>query len=332
MALDQIWKRQLTLVTYGNAYLNGDLSFSRWLNHSIFNQHHLQFRDLNSQHLLAQHFQIWLEGLKKQGCTRLSLHSAQFLIDEQNPNINVELLPYPHFIVSHIGSKKTAWLCGKELAEWYRADNDYEQPIAQAIPLRFETFWCYELNSKLAKQLDADFQNPKWDDIHLFLNAELFEQAWATYLETPKQLKTPYTGLEASESQHLSLLPTDSQSDFAHETLHRLEALHLGVQQQLQHPISSEGIPLTTDELLNLRHFSDKLDDLTAKFIVKIANHYTNAQLTKHVEINPLEGVTTPIKKAYAANNISNKSNSAGVMKLIVITLIICALGYYFGL
>lgn len=71
MALDQIWKQQLTLVTYGNEYLSHELSFSRWLQHSIFYQHYFQFRDLGSQHLLAQHFQVWLEGLKKQGFTAL---------------------------------------------------------------------------------------------------------------------------------------------------------------------------------------------------------------------------------------------------------------------
>ena len=37
MALDQIWKQQLTLVTYGNEYL-GNLNFSRWVEHPIFNQ------------------------------------------------------------------------------------------------------------------------------------------------------------------------------------------------------------------------------------------------------------------------------------------------------
>jgi len=68
MALDQIWKQQLTLVTYGNEYLTQDLSFNRWIQHSIFNQHQFAFRDLISQHLLAQHFQIWLEGLKNKAC------------------------------------------------------------------------------------------------------------------------------------------------------------------------------------------------------------------------------------------------------------------------
>ena len=48
MALDQIWKRQLTLVTYGNEYLTQGISFSRWVNHAIFNQHAFGFRDLTS--------------------------------------------------------------------------------------------------------------------------------------------------------------------------------------------------------------------------------------------------------------------------------------------
>ena len=112
MALDQIWKQQLTLVTYGNEYLEGNLNFSRWVEHPIFNQNRLIFRDLLSQHLLAQHFQIWLEGLKKQGVKKLSLHLSSVLNDEQSPNANVELLPFAHFIVSHQGNKKTAWICG----------------------------------------------------------------------------------------------------------------------------------------------------------------------------------------------------------------------------
>lgn len=83
MALDQIWKQQLTLVTYGNEFLTKELSFNRWKQHPIFDQQQFAFRDLLSQHLLAQHFQVWLEGLKKQGTKRLSLHSSSLLNDEQ---------------------------------------------------------------------------------------------------------------------------------------------------------------------------------------------------------------------------------------------------------
>ena len=87
MALDQIWKQQLTLVTYGNEYLKQNLSFNHWVQHAIFNQHNLRFRDLLSQHLLAQHFQVWLEALKKQGTQRISLHSSSLLNDEKNLGI-----------------------------------------------------------------------------------------------------------------------------------------------------------------------------------------------------------------------------------------------------
>jgi len=113
MALDQIWKQQLTLVTYGNEYLKQNLSFNHWVQHAIFNQHNLHFRDLLSQHLLAQHFQVWLEALKKQGTQRISLHSSSLLNDEKNPNANVELLAIPHIIISHEQHKKAAWILAK---------------------------------------------------------------------------------------------------------------------------------------------------------------------------------------------------------------------------
>jgi hypothetical protein len=47
-----------------------------------------------SQHLLAQHFQIWLENLKKQGATRLSLHASSMLNDEK---IQIQTLSYSLF-------------------------------------------------------------------------------------------------------------------------------------------------------------------------------------------------------------------------------------------
>lgn len=89
MALDQIWKQQLALVSYGNEYLNHDLSFSGWKQHSIFTRHTLYFRDLITQHLLAQHFQVWLEGLKQQGVYRISLHASNLLVDEK---IQIQML------------------------------------------------------------------------------------------------------------------------------------------------------------------------------------------------------------------------------------------------
>ena len=65
MALDQIWKQQLTLVTYGNEFLTKELSFNRWKQHPIFDQQQFAFRDLLSQHLLAQHFQCLARRAEK---------------------------------------------------------------------------------------------------------------------------------------------------------------------------------------------------------------------------------------------------------------------------
>ena len=342
MALDQIWKQQLTLVTYGNEFLTKELSFNRWKQHPIFDQQQFAFRDLLSQHLLAQHFQVWLEGLKKQGTKRLSLHSSSLLNDEQNPNANVELLPFAHFMVSHEANKKTAWIFGKELAEWYNADNDFEAPASQQNPLRHETFWRFELSAKLAKRIEADLQRPNWDDIQSYTQTELFNSPLAQGFVEPTQSNLPYYGYVSRnvaenssglDSQKLALLPTDYPADFAHKSLYRLEALEKYLQDKLQHPQHEDGALLSADEQLNLRHFSQKLEDLQAKFIVKVANHYQTAQLTQVAVNNPLEGApVATATSAPSAPHPHHKIGSSAVFKLILITVVICIVAYYFGL
>jgi len=70
MALDQIWKQQLSLVTYGNEYLSHDLPFSRWLHHSI------QFSQLAYTALASPAFSNLAGGFKE--TWGLPFKSAQF--------------------------------------------------------------------------------------------------------------------------------------------------------------------------------------------------------------------------------------------------------------
>ena len=338
MALDPIWKQQLTLVTYGNEFLNQELSFNRWINHVVFSQHTFAFRDLLNQHLLAQHFQIWLEGLKKQGVYRLSLHSSNLLNDEQNPNANVELLSIPHFIVSHDKQKKTAWIFGKELAEWYSADNDYEAPTSQQSPFRHETFWRFELNSKYNKRIEQDLAQPNWDDIQIYTDNELFATKYAQGFQEPSHKDQPYYGGILSKDPNqsglqLSLIPTDYQADYAHETLHRLDALEKFIAAKIQHPYDENQQILSPEEQMNLRHFSQKLEDLTAKFITKVANHYQSSRLTPKVVESPFDHSKTDAQHVlHKKSNAEQKSAKTSVFALIIITIFICIAAYYFGL
>ncbi len=332
MALDQIWKQQLTLVTYGNEFLAGNLNFSRWIEHPIFNQNRLIFRDLRSQHLLAQHFQIWLEGLKKQGVKKLSLHLSSILNDEQNPNINVELLPFSHFIVSHQANKKTAWICGLELAAWYNSDNEFEAPLSQRTMLREESFWRYELNDKFAKKVDTDLQKLNWNEIAVFLERELFNHKYTEDFLEPEQQDFPFYGYEidptAISSKQLALIPTDYPADCAHRLLHRTQALTDYLEEKRRHPYHDSGELMSPEEQINLRNFSQKTDDLFAKLIVKIANHYQTAQLTAEPEI-----IDRTMETSEHFNQVHHhKVGTAGVIKLIILTVIICMVAYYFGL
>lgn len=349
MALDPIWKQQLTLVSYGNEFLSQKLDFNQWINHTIFDHHYFAFRDLDSQHLLAQHFQIWLEGLKQQGVHRISLHNSSVLLDEKNPNANVELLPYAHFIVSHHAKKKIAWICGKELAEWYTADQDYPAPEKQKISSRVETLWRYELNNSHAKRIESDLQQPNWDDIHLYTESELFKQPFADGLVQYNQDEQSNDGYEHQAhynadqnpiSKNLALLPDGYNAHYAHQTLIRLDALDKHLENKIKHPFNNNGDALTADQVMNLRHFRQKLEDLTAKFITKAANHYQTAHLTPIKVISPLDEPEKPIspKKIYqdtvsdGSNSKPKKSGKSGVFTLILMTVILCICAYYFGL
>ncbi len=347
MALDPIWKQQLALVSYGNEYLNQNLRFNDWVNHAIFNQHVLAFRDLNNQHLLAQHFQVWLEGLKKQGVSKISLHNSSLLMDEKNPNPNVELLPYAHFIVSHHAKSQVAWIFGKELAEWYIAENDFEAPPHQRNNVRTETMWRFELNSTHSKRVEADLQQPNWDDIHGFTEHALFDQPIVKDFIRPTLLGQSYYGYEKNENVgenppsnpfNLPLLPNNYNANYAHESLIRLEALDRFLANKQKHPFDANGDEISAEELMNIRHFKQKLEDLTAKFVTKVANHYKTARLTPVEVSSPLdESETYKTEKRFFNNEIptaksEHKSGKSNVFALIIITAIICICAYYFGL
>ena len=108
------------------------------------------------------------------------------------------------------------------------------------------------------------------------------------------------------------------------------------IQTKIQHPYNAEGQVLTPDEQLNLRHFEQKIDDLSTKFIVKVANHYQTAQLTPKDTTTPLDARNHPTPKLSAIESkpheTHHKSGKTGVFALIIITILICVVGYYFGL
>ncbi len=310
MSLDPIWKQQLTLVTYGNAFLHGHVYFSAWRDHVIFDQHYFQFRDLNSQHLLAQHFQVWLEYLKKNGTEKLSLHCSSLLNEEKNPNANVELFPYAHFIVSHEKERKVAWIFGKELAQWYEADNDFELPQKQKSALRFETFWQFELNAKLSKKINADFEHADWAAIHQYLDEEIFQKSVI-------QNALTYNENNSSANLIASLFPDHLPENSAITNLERIENLNEAL-------IKQKNNPLQTEESKVEISLIQKLDDLHAKLIVKAANHYQTAQAQQ---------VKTPLDQNLNENEAAPQKISAmSITQLLIVIIVLCSLAYYFGL
>lgn len=259
---------------------------------------------------------------------------SSVLNDEQNPNANVELLPFAHFIVSHQGNKKTAWICGHELAEWDNSDSEFQAPASQQSALRQEYLWRYELNDKFAKKIDADLKKVNWNEVAIFLERELFDSKYADNFIEPEQQDFPFYGYEVDpdglSSQQLALIPTDYPADCAHRLLHRTQALVNHLEQQKKHPYTAAGELLSPEEQINLRNFLQKADDLFAKLIVKTANHYQTAQLT--AEEPEIIDRTMEIPQQRNLTQQHHKVGASGVIKLILLTIIICVCAYYFGL
>ena len=88
------------------------------------------------------------------------------------------------------------------------------------------------------------------------------------------------------------------------------------------------GEELDQEQLINLRNFT-KTDDLFAKLIVKVANHYQTAQMVPVVKASPFEQSN---ENPQHLKSHHHKSTGSGVIKLVILTIIICALAYYFGL
>src|SRR5690606_18218028 len=182
---------------------------------------------------------------------------------------------------------------------------------------------------------------PNWDDIQAYTDHELFESSLAQDFTEPAYTNLPYYGtmpaIQADSESHLALIPTDYSADYAHQTLYRLDALNDFIQTKIQHPYRADGEVLSPEQQLNLRHFSQKIDDLSAKFISKVANHYKTAQLTPTIETDPFVGMSTEdrstqISKAEKPQKPSKSRLSTNVITFTVTSVIICLIGYSFGL
>lgn len=338
MALDPIWKLQLALVSYGNAYLSGQCQLETFHLHQTFDFHQIEWRDLHSQQLLAQHFTIWLEQLKRLQVSRISLHHASLLDQEKNPNPHVELLAISHFIVSHHAKQKFAWIFGQELAQWYTANENFQFPKNQQSPLRQMSYWRYELNSKLCKHISQDLNPPNWDEIQQYLNDEIFNQIRSLKLD-PEVYIDDSTDLGLFDGLSKDTTPSDNRvrikplipdqfhCPYIHQMLFRFDELNTAIQVSLKQ-VSNEETK-SAQHLAQLRAFSLKLEEIQAKFIVKSANHYQTAKVTTIKAPSPLDPpMITDIKQSIPAA----KNNKTSVLTLILITVALCVAAYYFGL
>ena len=326
MALDPIWQQQLSLVSYGNLYLQQAKPIEPWLEHAIFYGQQFEFRDLNSHALLASHFQLWLQGLKAQGVQRLSLHAPQLLIKDKNPNPNVVLIDAAPVMVSHSAKGKQVWIYGAELAAWDEeifskmpADQPFEPsfktPITQRSHIQHYQFWRFTLSKKHDKAILNDLKTVNWDVMHQQLLQQFISPALDQGFMGQTELDSPFYGSTLIEAhpdvkvmdhiQLLPILPSETPAALAHAWLHRATAFCDWLQ---EHP---QALPAS---------FTQKWQQAMTQLIVDIANHYPTAHLTP---------ATTDTN---AKTPTQTHKGGATVWTILLIVMILCAAAYYFNL
>ncbi|MFW1879122.1 hypothetical protein ACG9X7_19790, partial [Acinetobacter pittii] len=88
-------------------------------------------------------------------------------------------------------------------------------------------------------------------------------------------------------------------------TLYRFDALEEFILAKIKHPYDDNAQSLSPEQQMNLRHFLQKIEDLKAKFIVKVANHYQSARLTPKAIASPfdtVEDIKTEKRQSFSAH------------------------------
>jgi len=162
------------------------------------------------------------------------------------------------------------------------------------------------------------------------MDSELFRSKYAAGFEEPEFQKAHFDGTNITNQEpRLALIPESYPADYAHQLLNRTQALSNYLEQKKRLTNDPLGEELDQEKLINLRNFTQKTDDLFAKLIVKAANHYQTAQIIPVAKASPFEQSS---ESPQHLKSHHHKGTGSGVIKLIILTIIICALAYYFGL
>jgi hypothetical protein len=142
-------QRQIALVSYGTWFLRKELALEDWYRHGIFFGARFQFRDYQTNQLLADEFTQWLGNLAMTGATRLSLHSAAALgLDVANQ--------YTYAIVVHYPDGYQVWAARKEQPVWV----DFLLPSAAAYAGDLDCYWGLE-----KRPGELDVQCTDWQEL-----------------------------------------------------------------------------------------------------------------------------------------------------------------------
>ncbi|SFF63625.1 hypothetical protein SAMN05518865_102356 [Duganella sp. CF458] len=154
---DELIQRQVALVSYGTRFLRKELELEDWFHHGIFFGARFQFRDHQTNQLLADDFTQWLGNLAMTGATRLSLHRAA--------DLGLKVADQAKYaIVVHYPGCYQAWAGREEQPVWM----DFLLPSAAAYAGDLD---CYRGAEQRPGKLDVP--GTDWQQLAAAIAADL---------------------------------------------------------------------------------------------------------------------------------------------------------------
>lgn len=203
----ELIQRQVALVSYGSQFLCMELALEDWYRHGVFFGARFQFRDHETNQLLADDFTQWLGKLAMAGATRLSLQPAAGLgLKVAQPAIYVIVVHYP--------DGYQAWTTREEQPVWL----DFLLPSAAAYAGDLD---CYRGMEKRPGKLDVPFTD--WQELAGAIAADLEIQVPSSDVPArPFSVRLP--DCESPKELPLFVAPEASLSHRVLATLYREQA------------------------------------------------------------------------------------------------------------
>lgn len=316
---DQARWRQLSWVTYGNAYLNGYAPFSSWHNHNGFEGITAEFRLFDGT-LVAEDGFEWLWWLRQNGAQRLSMEHWDGLED-----VGRFSNPDPQVIVCHYPNRDDIWARFDETSQAMlqaRRSGNHEIYFGRNFHIA-DRFTLVASRKNLTDRPKVD-----WKRIDKDIRTRLLRfKDMDSLANMPRLNHGQWFYATGRTGDHLPTVPPTNSLWIAHKVLSGLASLRWQLDAAMHPKNESSAYYWPAPEVqARLDELSNTIDQLT-EMVQCHAGTESAWRLTEHSI--PLTESSRPNGSGYESTSLASSENTlsygAGLTAFFMVSLVLVA-------